>query len=74
MLGSPVNPIRITLFGGYPPGTEGNPRPYGMPAFANELSNSEVADVLTFVRSAWGDDASAVSPIEVDRNSGSPLW
>ena len=31
---SAVNAIRMVLNGGYPPGTEGNPRPYGMPPFA----------------------------------------
>ena len=31
---SAVNPIRMVLNGGYPPGTAGNPMPYGMPPFA----------------------------------------
>ena len=32
---SAVNPIRMVLNGGYPPGTAGNPMPYGMPPFAH---------------------------------------
>ena len=36
-MASPVNPIRMVLNGGYPPGTEENPRPYGMPPFADIL-------------------------------------
>jgi mono/diheme cytochrome c family protein len=32
---SAVNPIRMVLNGGYPPGTKGNPKPYGMPATAS---------------------------------------
>ena len=31
---SAVNPIRMVLNGGFPPGTEENPLPYGMPPFA----------------------------------------
>ncbi len=31
---SAVNPIRMVLNGGYPPGTRRNPMPYGMPPFA----------------------------------------
>ena len=31
---SAVNAIRMVLNGGYPPGTAGNPMPYGMPPFA----------------------------------------
>jgi cytochrome c553 len=42
---SAVNPIRMVLNGGFPPGTAGNPRPYGMPPFAQNLSDDEVAAV-----------------------------
>src|SRR3546814_2697134 len=50
---SPVNPIRLMLFGGYTPGTVGNPRPFGMPPFSQSLSDQQIADVLTYVRSSW---------------------
>ena len=71
---SAVNPIRIVLFGGYTPGTPGNPRPYGMPPFSSSLSKQEVADVLSYVRRSWGNQARAVTAVEVERNSGGPLW
>ena len=35
------------LNGGFPPGTPGNPMPYGMPPFAQSLSNDEVAAVVS---------------------------
>jgi mono/diheme cytochrome c family protein len=38
-----ANPIRMVLFGGFPPGTSGNPRPFGMPPFATTLSDDDVA-------------------------------
>ena len=36
---SAVNPIRMVLNGGFPPGTAENPKPYGMPPFAQRLSD-----------------------------------
>ena len=53
----PINAIRIVLNGGFPPSTEGNPRPYGMPPFAYELSDDEVAAVVTYIRQSWGNRA-----------------
>ena len=43
---SAVNPIRHDLFGGYPPGTAGNPRPYGMPPYSLTLSDEQIAEIL----------------------------
>jgi mono/diheme cytochrome c family protein len=58
---SAVNPIRMVLNGGFPPGTQGNPRPYGMPPFAQSLSDDEVAAVVTYIRAAWGNRGTPVS-------------
>lgn len=71
---SAVNPIRVVLFGGFTPGTAGNPRPFGMPPFSAALSKQEVAEVLTYVRGSWGNDARAITAVEVERNSAGPLW
>ena len=70
---SAVNPIRMVLNGGYPPSTEGNPRPYGMPPFAQSLSNQEVAAVVTFIRMSWGNKGMPVSPQQVADLRSSPL-
>ena len=40
-------------------GTAGNPMPYGMPPFAQSLSDDEVAAVVTYIRVAWGNRGSA---------------
>lgn len=66
----PANVIRVVLLGGFPPGTAGNPRPYGMPPFAPFLKDDEVAAIVTYIRNAWGNRAGAVSPPEVDRLRG----
>lgn len=65
-LSSPVNPIRAVMHGGYPPSTQGNPRPFGMPPFGNILSDDEVAAVVSFVRNHWGNRASMVTGQQVN--------
>lgn len=62
----PVNAVRSVLNGGYPPSTAGNPRPYGMPPFAQVLRGDEVAMVLSYIRNAWGNRASLVTAAQVD--------
>ncbi|MDN5934631.1 MAG: cytochrome c [Nitrosospira sp.] len=64
----PVNAVRSVLNGGYPPSTAGNPRPYGMPPFAQVLRDDEVAQVLSYIRNAWGNHASLVTTDQVDRS------
>jgi mono/diheme cytochrome c family protein len=62
-----ANLVQIVLNGGYAPATQGNPRPFGMPPFVLVLSDTEVAEVLTHIRSAWGNQAGAVTELEVNR-------
>jgi mono/diheme cytochrome c family protein len=66
-MSSAVNPIRMVLNGGYPPGTRRNPMPYGMPPFAQDLSDSEIAAVVTFIRTAWGNRGAPVNAREVNQ-------
>lgn len=68
-----VNPIRIVLNGGFAPGTMGNPRPYSMPPFSHALNDSEVAQVVSYLRSAWGNNAPPVTATEVNRYRAVPL-
>lgn len=37
-----------------------------MPAFGGQLSDEEVAAVISYIRNTWGNDASIVSPSDVD--------
>ncbi|HKQ27849.1 MAG TPA: cytochrome c [Burkholderiales bacterium] len=73
LMRNPVNAIRITLNGGFPPSTQGNPRPYGMPPFAHVLADGDVAAVVTYIRGAWGNRAAPVSTAEVAGARGVPL-
>ena len=74
VMSSTVNPIRMVLFGGYSPGTGGNPRPFGMPPYSLTLSDEEIAEVLIYVRSSWGNKARPIRGEEVSANRGNPLW
>jgi len=62
-----ANLIQIVLNGGFLPATQGNPRPFGMPPFALVLNDRDVADVLTYIRTSWNNQASPVSELEVNR-------
>ena len=72
-MASAVNPIRIVLNGGYPPGTAGNPMPYGMPPFAQVLSDDEVAAVVTYIRTSWGNRGAAISARQANDLRSAPL-
>ena len=61
----PANLIRVVLSGGYLPATAGNPRPFGMPPFAHILNDDEVAAVVTYIRTAWGNNAAPVTQLQV---------
>lgn len=69
-MASPLNTIRSVLYGGYPPATEGNPRPYGMPPYQHIIRDVEIAQVVSYIRNAWGNFGSLVSPQDVDQSRG----
>jgi len=71
---SAINAIRKILFGGYAPGTASNPRPFGMPPYSLALSDEEIAEVLDYVRTSWGNEAPPVFGEDVGANRGNPLW
>jgi mono/diheme cytochrome c family protein len=65
-MSSPVNSIRMVLNGGYAPGTKKNPRPHGMPPFNHILNDEEAAAVVTYIRVAWGNSGTPVSPAQIN--------
>ena len=70
---SAVNPIRMVLNGGFPPGTAENPKPYGMPPFAQLLSDDQVAAVVTYIRTSWGNHGAPVSAQDANTLRAAPL-
>jgi mono/diheme cytochrome c family protein len=66
-----ANLVQVVLYGGFPPSTAGNPRPFGMPPYATVLSDSDVAAVLSHIRGSWGNRSPAVSELWVSQQRGS---
>lgn len=66
-MGQASNLVQIVLNGGYAPATEGNPRPFGMPPFVLVLGDADMGLVLTHIRQSWGNRASEITPLEVNR-------
>lgn len=56
--------LHLTLAGGKTPQTASHPRGFAMPSFA-ELSNKEIAEILSFVRGSWGNKAAAIDEASV---------
>jgi alcohol dehydrogenase (quinone), cytochrome c subunit len=57
--------VSIVLGGSSTPKTPRTPAQFAMPAFGWRLSDQEVADVATFVRSGWGNRAPPVDEAQV---------
>ena len=71
-MSSAVNAIRMVLIGGFPPGTELNPTPIGMPPFALTLSDNEVAAVVSYIRTSWGNRGAAVTAAQANELRSAP--
>lgn len=57
--------INVTLNGSGRVVSNGIPDSYRMPAFRGQMSDNQIADVLSYVRSAWGNNGGAVSADEI---------
>ncbi|RUL65046.1 cytochrome c [Dyella dinghuensis] len=68
-----INAARAVLLGGFAPLTQGNPRPYSMPPYAQQLSDADVAAVVTYIRQAWSNRASAVEERDVAAYRHTPV-
>lgn len=67
LLKEPTNLVQMVLYGGYGPATALHPRPFGMPPAVLELDDRDIAAVLTHLRTQWGNQASEVTPLQVNR-------
>ena len=62
---NPASAIRIVLDGAETITTRRAPNTGSMPAYAGKMSDQEVADVVTYMRNAWGNAAPAATADEV---------
>jgi len=59
--------VRMVLAGGKAVATSKAPTGPGMPSFGWRLTDEQVANILTYVRNNWGNQAPAISPETVKR-------
>jgi mono/diheme cytochrome c family protein len=58
---SPENLIRVVLEGAQSVATKEAPTEPSMPSFAWKLNDAQIADILTYIRNSWGNQALPVS-------------
>jgi len=63
----PTSLIHIVLRGSAMPGTPSAPTSFAMPGFSQRLSDQQVADVVSFIRSSWGNHAPSVNASTVSK-------
>jgi mono/diheme cytochrome c family protein len=61
----PSSLINLMLNASIPLVAEGTPDAYRMPQFRQQLSDQDIADVITFIRNGWGNEATAVTATQV---------
>jgi mono/diheme cytochrome c family protein len=64
---NPASIVSVVLGGSSTPRTSATPAQFAMPAFGWRLSDPEVADVVSFVRTSWGNRAGSVDEAQVHR-------
>jgi mono/diheme cytochrome c family protein len=62
---NPASLINIVLNGSSRLIVDGTPDAYRMPGYRTSLNDQQIADIVTFIRGGWGNDAPAVSAAEV---------
>lgn len=60
----PTTAIHVVLEGGQIPWSKERPSQFAMPGFGWQLTDEQIADLLTFIRSSWGNNA---SPVDAQR-------
>jgi alcohol dehydrogenase (quinone), cytochrome c subunit len=61
---NPLSLVSIVLLGSTTSRTSKTPAQFAMPAFAWRLTDQDAADIISFIRSSWGNDA---KPIEAPK-------
>ncbi|MEM5461183.1 cytochrome c [Paraburkholderia phytofirmans] len=65
MSADPTSIMRIVIEGSESPKTDDQRKPQKMPAFNHQLTSTEIADVISFIRNTWGNHAAPVSDRDV---------
>jgi mono/diheme cytochrome c family protein len=62
---NPSSLINLMLNGSIPLVVKGTPDAYRMPQFRQQLSDQDIAEIITFIRNRWGNQAPAVTAAQV---------
>jgi alcohol dehydrogenase (quinone), cytochrome c subunit len=65
MAPEPISLATIVLEGSLTPKTNATPAQFAMPSFAWRLNDQEVADVVNFIRSSWGNQSAPIESEDV---------
>jgi mono/diheme cytochrome c family protein len=68
----PISLIRVILRGARSVATAAEPTAPGMPSFAWQLDDAQVAAVVTYIRNTWGSAAAPVSASNVSNARSDP--
>ncbi|MFT8612936.1 MAG: c-type cytochrome [Gluconobacter oxydans] len=66
MSDDPASLVHVVQSGAVLPGMTKAPSAFAMPAYSGILSSQQIADVVTFIRKAWGNDAAPVTAATVE--------
>ncbi|QDH16774.1 c-type cytochrome [Swingsia samuiensis] len=67
MVADPASLVHIIQSGATLPSMKTAPSAITMPSFASQLSDQDIADVTTFIRQSWGNNAKAISAKTVSK-------
>jgi mono/diheme cytochrome c family protein len=62
---NPLSLISVILQGSTTPRTRAAPAQFAMPSFASRLSDQDIADLVNFIRTSWGNNASSVAAEDI---------
>jgi alcohol dehydrogenase (quinone), cytochrome c subunit len=62
---NPSSLINLVLNGSIPLVVKGTPNAYRMPQFRQQFTDQDIADVVTFIRNGWGNQAPSVTAAQV---------
>ncbi len=64
---APDSLVRIVIAGSTVPAMRSSPSSFVMPGFGGTMTDQQVADVVSFIRASWGNNADPVTVTEVAR-------
>jgi alcohol dehydrogenase (quinone), cytochrome c subunit len=62
---NPLSLVSVVLLGSETARTSTTPAQFAMPAFAWRLTDQDAADIISFIRSSWGNDAKPIEAAKV---------